>query len=49
VVAAFDLGNEARFTPHDRALLAALLHRVRPEKLCRMLLNALDVCSERAD
>jgi putative transposase len=31
-------GTKVRFTPPDRALLAALLHRLRPEVLRRMRL-----------
>ena len=31
-------GKKVRFTPADRALLAALLHRLRPETLRRMRL-----------
>src|SRR3954469_12732150 len=31
-------GRKVRFTPPDRALLAALLHRLRPETLRRMRL-----------
>jgi hypothetical protein len=31
-------GRKVRFTPANRVLLAALLHRLRPETLCRMRL-----------
>jgi putative transposase len=31
-------GKKVRFTPADRALLAALLHRLRPQRLARMRL-----------
>jgi hypothetical protein len=31
-------GNKVRFTPADRALLAALLHRLRPQVLGRVRL-----------
>jgi putative transposase len=31
-------GNKVRFTPADRVLLAALLHRLRPQALGRMRL-----------
>ena len=32
------LGKKVRFTPADRALLAALLHRLKPQRLGRMRL-----------
>jgi putative transposase len=31
-------GKKVRFTPPDRTFLAALLHRLRPEALCRLRL-----------